>query len=123
MLGKISEKTCRLNVYLARPEASIRAYSADAWGYGQASDRKCLIVQESGSKTVHVLGVIVPRAKVPREDLDLMKKVRIVEEGLNPGDRGEWSFLIDDVDDQTRRQVLSGPFVEPGALVGGELNL
>ena len=123
MLGRISDKTCRLNVYLARPEASIRAFAADGWGYGQASDRKCLIVKESGSGTIHVLGVIVPRAKVPREDLDLMKRVRIVEEGLKPEDRAEWSFIIDDIDDQTKRQILAGPFVEPQALVGTDLQL
>lgn len=120
MLGKISESTCRLNVYLQRPEASIRSFSADGWGYGQVSDRKCLIIQESASKTVHVLGVIVPRYRVPKEDLDLMKRVRIVEQGLKPEDHREWSFLIDDIDDGIRRQILNGPYVEPGALIGGD---
>lgn len=122
MLGKISENTCRLNVYLSRPEASIRSFSADGWGYGQVSDRKCLIIQESNSKSIHVLGIIVPRHRVPKEDLDLMKRVRIVEQGLKAEDHREWSFLIDDVDDTMRRKILSGPHVEPGALIGGDLH-
>ncbi len=122
MLGRISENTCRLNIYLSRPEASIRAYAADGWGYGQVSDRKCLIIQESASKTVYVLGVILPRYRVPKEDLDLIKRVRIVEQGLKPEDHREWSFYLDDIDDHTRRMVLSVPYVEPGALVAGDLH-
>ncbi|MCB1059887.1 MAG: hypothetical protein KDB65_06640 [Calditrichaeota bacterium] len=122
MLGKISENTCRLNIYLTRPEASIRSFSADGWGYGQVSDRKCLIIQESGSKTMHVLGILLPRHKVPKEDLDLVKRVRIVEQGLKPEDHREWNFYLDDIEDSMRRQILNGPHVEPGALVGGDLH-
>ncbi|MCL4305301.1 hypothetical protein KJZ99_05260 [bacterium] len=122
MLGTISEGTCRLNIYLTRPEASIRAFAAVGWGYGQVSDRKCLIVQEAGSKQFHVLGVIVPRYRVPKEDLDLVKRVRIVEQGLKPEDHREWNFFLDDVDESTRRAILNGPHVEPGALVSGDLH-
>jgi hypothetical protein len=72
---------------------------------------------------VQVLGEVRNRASIPREDLGLMLRVRIVEEGLNAADRGEWVFFIESVDDRTRNTVLHGPLIEPGPLVGEGLHL
>ena len=123
MLGKFSESTCRLNFYLHRPDASSLAYSADAWGYGQISELKCLVIRETSSQQMRVLGAIIPRDRIPREDLGLMIRVHIVEEGLNPPDRKEWRFMIDEVDEPVMLQILEGPLIEPARLVGDDLHL
>ncbi len=52
-----------------------------------------------------------------------MSKARLVEEGLDAADRTEWTFLVDEIDEKTKRDILHGPLIEPGPLVGEGLHL
>jgi hypothetical protein len=123
MLGKILETTSRLTVYVYGPENKYRSIKADAWGFGQVSEKKCMVVREAMSQQLHVLGFIRQRSLIPREDLALMMRTHVVEEGENPVARNEWRFWLDEADEQTRNQVLRGPLIEPAPLIGGELHL
>lgn len=123
MLGKVYETTCRLNVYVTEPAKRTRTLAAEGWGFGQVSGRKCLVARDSVSSGLQVLGEVRQRTTIPKEDVGLMVRVRIVEEGLSPADRGEWTFYVDPVDDQTRHHILHGPLIEPGPLVGEGLHL
>ncbi|MBI5060272.1 hypothetical protein HZB60_10895 [candidate division KSB1 bacterium] len=123
MLGKVFETTCRLNIYLTDPGKRTKAVVAEAWGFGQVSGRKCLVARDGNSGGLQVLGEVRTRSSIPREDMGLMARVRIVEEGLAAADRGEWMFFIEPVDEQTRNHILHGPLIEPGPLVGEGLHL
>lgn len=123
MLGKFSETTCRLNVYLTRPGGSTRSLSVEAWGFGQISGRKCLVVRDATTRGLQVLGEVRHRSSIPKEDIGLMSKARLVEEGLDAADRTEWTFLVDEIDEKTKRDILHGPLIEPGPLVGEGLHL
>lgn len=123
MLGKVSESSCRLNFYLHRPDAPTRTYSAESWGYGQVTDRKCLVIREARSQKMIVLGSIVKRDRIHKEDVGMMTRLRVVEEGLNPVDRYEYFFLLDEVEEPVRLQILEGPLIEPARLVGDDLHL
>jgi len=123
MLGKISERTCRLNFYVHKPSGAVRTYTAEAWGYGQYGKHKCLVIRDTAMQGLRVLGAIISRASVPREDRDLMMRCRVVEEGLGASERHEWKFIIDEVDEATKAKVLGGPLIEPARLVGESLHL
>ena len=123
MLGKVSEATCRLNVYMFHSGQSTKSFSSDGWGYGQVTGRKCLVARDAGSRKVHVLGMIRRRETVPHEDLALMTRARVVEEAVTASGRFVYEFLLEDVDDDTKRRVLLGPIVEPNALVGDGIRL
>ena len=123
MLGKISDRTCRLNFYLHRPDLTCRTFSADAWGYGQHNERKCLVIHDTAIQKNRVLGAIIPRSSIPKEDMDLMSKVHIVEEGLIPSEANEWRFILEPLDEATCQKILGGPLIEPARLVGSDLYL
>jgi hypothetical protein len=123
MLGKISDRTCRLNFYVHRPDGTCRTYSADSWGYGTHNGRKCLVINDTSIQKKRVLGAIIPRTSVPREDRDLMLNVHIVEEGLIPSDRHEWRFIMEPLEEVACLKILGGPLIEPARLVGDDLYL
>ena len=123
MLGKVSEATCRLNVYLHKPDGHTRSITADAWGFGQTSGRKCLVVRDRHSQVKHVLGAVVPKSAINKEDMPMLMRCRVVEEGVASTDRQEFSFVLEEVDDFTRQQVAQGPIIEPGSVVGHSLRL
>ncbi len=123
MLGKVHETTCRLNVYLVRPAGGTRSLPIEAWGFGQISGRKCLVVQDAVTRSLLVLGEVRHRSSIPKEDMGLMARARMVEEGLDAADRAEWIFLVDEIDEKIKREILHGPLIEPGALVGEGLHL
>jgi hypothetical protein len=123
MLGKVSEATCRLNIYVHKPDGHTKSYTADAWGFGQISGKKCLVVRDLHSQVKHVLGAIMPRSSMAREDIALMMRARVVEEGVVSTHRQEFTFILDEVDEFTRNKVVQGPLIEPARLVGQEFRL
>lgn len=124
MLGKVNESACRLNIYFFRPKQSTRAYSAIGWGFGQLSGRKYIVFRESLHMPSKVLGAVLRRSKIPKEDISLTARVRIVEEGVATTHRSEWIFYVDtDINEDTRQRILNGPLIEPGRLVGDSLHL
>jgi hypothetical protein len=118
MLGKVLEATVRLNIYVHYPDGHTRAFSAEAWGFSQAHGRKCLVLRDARSQIVHVLGNVKRRSQIPQEDLPLMARVRVVEESVTSSGRYEWEFYLEEIDDQTKRDVLNGPLIEPASIVG-----
>ena len=118
MLGKVLEATVRLNIYVHGMDGHTRAYSADAWGFSQSHGKKCLVLRDARSLAMHVIGNVRRRSQIPHEDLPLMARVRIVEESVTSAGRYEWEFFLEEVDEQTRRDVLNGPLIEPGSIVG-----
>jgi hypothetical protein len=52
-----------------------------------------------------------------------LKRVRVVEESITSSGRSEWEFFVEDVDEETKSQVLRGPIIEPGSIVGGGIRL
>jgi hypothetical protein len=123
MLGKVLEAACRLNVYVRHTGHPTKAISADGWGFSQVTGDKILIARDVRSQVVHVLGKVVRRGQVPAEDLGLLMKARVVEESVTSSGRSEWEFFLEEVDEETKSQVLRGPIVEPSAIVGGGIRL
>jgi hypothetical protein len=123
MLGKVSEATCRLNVYLHRPDGHTKSINADAWGYGQVSGKKVLVVRDRHSQMKHVLGAIIPKSQITREEMAKFMRCRVVEEGVASSDRQEFNFILEEVDEFTRQKVNLGPIIEPNSLVGNSLRL
>ncbi|MBU0692719.1 hypothetical protein KKC97_12080 [bacterium] len=121
MIGKISDRTCRLNFYVHKPDGTCRTYSADAWGYGQLNEKKCLVIRDTAIQKMRVLGAILPKTHVPKEDRDLVQRVHIVEEGLMPSECHEYRFMIEPIDDIAAIKILNGPLIEPARLVGDDL--
>jgi hypothetical protein len=118
MLGKVLEATVRLNIYVHRTDGHTHAYSCDSWGFSQVHGKKCLVLKDVHSGAIVVVGNVRRRSQIPHEDLPLMGRVRIVEESVTSSGRYEWEFFLEEVDDQTKRDVLRGPLVEPGSIVG-----
>ena len=118
MLGKVLEATVRLNIYVHSADGHTRAFSADAWGFSQAHGKKCLVFRDARSLALHVVGNVRRRSQIPHEDLPLMGRVRVVEESVTSSGRYEWEFFLEEIDDQTKHDVLNGPLVEPGSIVG-----
>jgi hypothetical protein len=123
MLGKVLEAACRLNVYIRRTGGHTHAISADGWGFSQMTGGRILVVRDARSRVIHVVGKVVRRGQVPKEDLDLLLRVRVVEESVTSSGRSEWEFLIQEVDEETQHQVLRSPIIEPGSLIGDGLRL
>jgi hypothetical protein len=123
VLGKVLEASVRLNAYIHYPDSHTKAITADAWGFSQISGKKCLVVRDARSQTVHVLGNVIRRGQIPAEDLKLMMRVKIVEESVTSSGRSEWQFFIEEVDEETKHAVLRGPIIEPGSIVGGGIRL
>ena len=118
MLGKVLEATVRLNIYVHKGDGHTHAYSAESWGFSQAHGKKCLVLKDARTGVVHVLGNVRRRSQIPHEDIPLMGRVRIVEESVTSSGRYEWEFFLEEVDDQTKHDVLNGPLIEPSAVVG-----
>ena len=118
MLGKVLEATVRLNIYVHTPDGHTHAFSCDGWGFSQAHGKKCLVFRDARSQALHVVGNVRRRSQIPHEDLPLMGRVRVVEESVTSSGRYEWEFFLEEVDEQTKHDVLNGPLVEPASFVG-----
>ena len=122
-LGKVLEATVRLNVYVHSGNGRTRSITSDAWGFSQVTGSKILVVRDARSKVTHVLGKVMRRSQIPNEDLRFTMRARVVEESVTSAGRSEWQFYLEDVDDQTKHEVLRGPLIEPGSIVGGGIRL
>jgi hypothetical protein len=122
MLGKVLEASVRLNCYISQ-QGHTKSISIDAWGFSELTGRKCLVVRDSRSQVVHVIGITLRRSQIAAEDLPLMKRARVVEESVTSSGRSEWTFYIEDVDEKTAHAVLRSAIIEPGAVVGGGVRL
>lgn len=123
MLGKVLEASVRLNVYVRQKEKATKSITADAWGFSQITGHKIILVRDARSQVVHILGRVMRKSQVPQEDLDLMMRVRVVEESITSSGRSEWEFLVAEVDETTKAAVLRGPLIEPGSIVGPSIRL
>jgi len=123
MLGQVLEAACRLNVYVRRTGRPTKSISADGWGFSQVTGHKILIARDVRSQVVHILGRVVRRGQVPAEDLGLLLRVRVVEESITSSGRSEWEFFVEEVDEETKHEVLRGPIIEPGSIVGDGIRL
>lgn len=123
MLSKVLEATCRLNVYVRQTGQPTKSISADGWGFSEVTGHKIIIVRDGRSRVVHVLGRVMRRTQVPQEDMGLLLRVKVVEESITSSGRSEWEFLVQEIDQDTKNQVMRGPIIEPSAIVGGGIRL